>query len=103
MIRHLYCKRLPWITGHLLMGTVKDIVTRYAKVSACAPERPLTRFLYAVCYVLFTPLPLGLSKKYSFWHSNGYHVERRAGWDTHGLVCSAIFALFMGHADIAFL
>ncbi|BGP00043.1 Isoleucine--tRNA ligase, cytoplasmic [Rhodotorula toruloides] len=34
--------------GHLLMGTVKDIVTR-------------------------------------FWHSNGFHVERRFGWDTHGL------------------
>jgi len=34
--------------GHLLMGTVKDIVTR-------------------------------------FWHSNGYYVERRFGWDTHGL------------------
>ena len=32
-------------TGHLLMGTVKDIVTR-------------------------------------FWHSNGYYVERRFGWDT---------------------
>ncbi|GAA5837845.1 hypothetical protein JCM11251_004675 [Rhodosporidiobolus azoricus] len=34
--------------GHLLMGTVKDIVTRFA-------------------------------------HSNGFHVERRFGWDTHGL------------------
>ncbi|KEP49591.1 isoleucyl-tRNA synthetase [Rhizoctonia solani 123E] len=34
--------------GHLLAGTVKDIVTRYA-------------------------------------HANGYHVERRFGWDTHGL------------------
>ncbi|KAK4054669.1 isoleucine--tRNA ligase [Microbotryomycetes sp. JL221] len=34
--------------GHILMGTVKDIVTRFA-------------------------------------HSNGYHVERRFGWDTHGL------------------
>jgi isoleucyl-tRNA synthetase len=33
--------------GHLLMGTVKDIVTR-------------------------------------FWHSNGFYVERRFGWDTHG-------------------
>ncbi|KAM0753633.1 isoleucine-tRNA ligase [Meredithblackwellia eburnea MCA 4105] len=34
--------------GHILMGTVKDIVTRYA-------------------------------------HSNGFYVERRFGWDTHGL------------------
>ncbi|POY75658.1 putative Isoleucine--tRNA ligase [Rhodotorula taiwanensis] len=34
--------------GHLLMGTVKDIVTRFA-------------------------------------HSNGFYVERRFGWDTHGL------------------
>ncbi|BGP16782.1 hypothetical protein JCM10213_002176 [Rhodosporidiobolus nylandii] len=34
--------------GHILMGTVKDIVTRFA-------------------------------------HSNGFHVERRFGWDTHGL------------------
>ena len=34
--------------GHLLAGTIKDIVTRYA-------------------------------------HGRGYHVERRFGWDTHGL------------------
>lgn len=34
--------------GHILAGTIKDIVTRYA-------------------------------------HQNGYHVERRFGWDTHGL------------------
>lgn len=34
--------------GHLLTGTIKDIVTRYA-------------------------------------HQCGYHVERRFGWDTHGL------------------
>ncbi|GAA97385.1 uncharacterized protein L969DRAFT_94442 [Mixia osmundae IAM 14324] len=34
--------------GHLLMGTVKDVVTRFA-------------------------------------HSNGFHVERRFGWDCHGL------------------
>ncbi|KAL5256444.1 hypothetical protein ACHWQZ_G011623 [Mnemiopsis leidyi] len=34
--------------GHLLAGSVKDIVTRYA-------------------------------------HQNGYHVERRFGWDCHGL------------------
>ncbi|CEP18571.1 hypothetical protein [Parasitella parasitica] len=34
--------------GHLLAGTIKDIVTRYA-------------------------------------HNTGYHVERRFGWDTHGL------------------
>lgn len=34
--------------GHILAGTVKDIVTRYA-------------------------------------HQNGYHVERRFGWDCHGL------------------
>ncbi|KAI5478373.1 hypothetical protein MNV49_005224 [Pseudohyphozyma bogoriensis] len=34
--------------GHLLMGTVKDVVTRFA-------------------------------------HSSGKHVERRFGWDTHGL------------------
>ena len=20
-----------------------------------------------------------------YWHQNGYHVERRFGWDTHGL------------------
>lgn len=34
--------------GHILAGTVKDIVTRYA-------------------------------------HQQGYHVERRFGWDCHGL------------------
>lgn len=34
--------------GHILAGTIKDIVTRYA-------------------------------------HQQGYHVERRFGWDTHGL------------------
>ena len=34
--------------GHILAGTIKDIVTRYA-------------------------------------HGRGYHVERRFGWDTHGL------------------
>ncbi|KAH8927176.1 isoleucyl-tRNA synthetase [Atractiella rhizophila] len=34
--------------GHLLLGTVKDVVTRFA-------------------------------------HTNGYHVSRRFGWDTHGL------------------
>ncbi|KAK4015854.1 hypothetical protein OUZ56_030826 [Daphnia magna] len=34
--------------GHILAGTIKDIVTRYA-------------------------------------HQNGFHVERRFGWDTHGL------------------
>uniref|UniRef100_A0A0C9QTI3 Isoleucine--tRNA ligase, cytoplasmic n=1 Tax=Fopius arisanus TaxID=64838 RepID=A0A0C9QTI3_9HYME len=34
--------------GHILAGTIKDIVTRYA-------------------------------------HQKGYHVERRFGWDTHGL------------------
>lgn len=34
--------------GHILAGTIKDVVTRYA-------------------------------------HQQGYHVERRFGWDTHGL------------------
>ena len=34
--------------GHILAGTIKDVVTRYA-------------------------------------HMSGYHVERRFGWDTHGL------------------
>ncbi|XP_014208707.1 isoleucine--tRNA ligase, cytoplasmic [Copidosoma floridanum] len=34
--------------GHILAGTIKDVVTRYA-------------------------------------HQRGYHVERRFGWDTHGL------------------
>lgn len=34
--------------GHILAGTIKDVVTRYA-------------------------------------HQTGYHVERRFGWDTHGL------------------
>eukprot|EP00111_Clytia_hemisphaerica_P015991 TCONS_00047295-protein len=34
--------------GHILAGTIKDIVTRYA-------------------------------------HQSGFHVERRFGWDTHGL------------------
>lgn len=34
--------------GHILAGTIKDILTRYA-------------------------------------HQSGYHVERRFGWDTHGL------------------
>lgn len=34
--------------GHILAGTIKDIITRYA-------------------------------------HQTGHHVERRFGWDTHGL------------------
>ena len=34
--------------GHILAGTIKDIMTRWA-------------------------------------HQNGYHVERRFGWDCHGL------------------
>jgi isoleucyl-tRNA synthetase len=34
--------------GHILAGTIKDVMTRYA-------------------------------------HMNGYHVERRFGWDCHGL------------------
>lgn len=34
--------------GHILAGTIKDVVTRY-------------------------------------WHQQGYHVERRWGWDCHGL------------------
>lgn len=34
--------------GHLLAGTIKDVVTRYA-------------------------------------HQTGHHVERRFGWDTHGV------------------
>ena len=34
--------------GHILAGSIKDIVTRYA-------------------------------------HQSGFHVERRFGWDTHGL------------------
>ncbi|CAE7199011.1 IARS1, partial [Symbiodinium natans] len=34
--------------GHILAGTIKDVVTRYA-------------------------------------HQRGYHVERRFGWDCHGL------------------
>lgn len=34
--------------GHLLAGTIKDIVTRY-------------------------------------WHEQGFYVERRFGWDCHGL------------------
>lgn len=34
--------------GHILAGTIKDVVTRY-------------------------------------WHQKGYHVERRFGWDCHGL------------------
>jgi hypothetical protein len=40
-------KRLPHY-GHILAGTMKDIVTRYA-------------------------------------HQTGHHVERRFGWDCHGL------------------
>ncbi|KAJ2217957.1 isoleucine--tRNA ligase [Coemansia sp. RSA 487] len=42
-----FCTGLPHY-GHLLAGTIKDIVTRFA-------------------------------------HNTGHHVERRAGWDTHGL------------------
>ncbi|KAI9501839.1 isoleucyl-tRNA synthetase [Coemansia spiralis] len=42
-----FCTGLPHY-GHLLAGTIKDIVTRYA-------------------------------------HNTGHYVERRAGWDTHGL------------------
>lgn len=34
--------------GHILAGTIKDVVTRW-------------------------------------WQQNGYYVERRFGWDTHGL------------------
>ncbi|KAJ1735581.1 isoleucine--tRNA ligase [Coemansia sp. Benny D160-2] len=42
-----FCTGLPHY-GHLLAGTIKDVVTRYA-------------------------------------YNTGHHVERRAGWDTHGL------------------
>ncbi|KAJ2451557.1 isoleucine--tRNA ligase [Coemansia sp. RSA 2336] len=42
-----FCTGLPHY-GHLLAGTIKDIVTRFA-------------------------------------HNTGHYVERRAGWDTHGL------------------
>ncbi|KAJ2805982.1 isoleucine--tRNA ligase [Coemansia guatemalensis] len=42
-----FCTGLPHY-GHLLLGTIKDIVTRFA-------------------------------------HNTGHYVERRAGWDTHGL------------------
>ncbi|KAJ2492852.1 isoleucine--tRNA ligase [Coemansia sp. RSA 2050] len=42
-----FCTGLPH-HGHLLAGTIKDIITRYA-------------------------------------HNTGHYVERRAGWDTHGL------------------
>ena len=44
---NLTLKGLPHY-GHLLAGTIKDVVTRYA-------------------------------------HSTGHYVERRNGWDTHGL------------------
>lgn len=40
--------------GHILAGTIKDIVTRYA-------------------------------------HQTGHYVERRFGWDTHGLPIEYVF------------
>lgn len=51
--RYLFYDGPPFATGlphygHLLAGTIKDVVTRYA-------------------------------------HQSGYHVERRFGWDCHGL------------------
>merc|ERR1712013_134792 len=51
--RYMFYDGPPFATGlphygHLLAGTIKDIVTRYA-------------------------------------HQSGYHVERRFGWDCHGL------------------
>jgi isoleucyl-tRNA synthetase len=45
--------------GHLLAGTIKDIVTRFA-------------------------------------HQSGFHVERRAGWDCHGLPVSYFFNFISG-------
>ena len=52
-IRYSFYDGPPFATGlphygHILAGTIKDIVTRYA-------------------------------------HQNGYYVERRFGWDCHGL------------------
>lgn len=42
--------------GHILAGTIKDIITRYA-------------------------------------YQNGYYVERRFGWDCHGLPVVCLLAL----------
>ena len=61
--RYIFYDGPPFATGlphygHILAGTVKDIVTRWA-------------------------------------HQSGYHVERRFGWDCHGLPVVCIFKVML--------
>lgn len=50
--------------GHILAGTIKDIVTRFA-------------------------------------HQNGFHVDRRFGWDCHGL--PVVGGIFLSKNIVAFI
>ena len=63
IVRYTFYDGPPFATGlphygHILAGTVKDIVTRWA-------------------------------------HQSGFHVERRFGWDCHGLPVVSIYFWIM--------
>ena len=70
--RYVFLDGPPFATGlphygHILAGTVKDVVTRWA-------------------------------------HQSGFHVERRFGWDCHGLpVVSHITASFFVSFSFEFI
>jgi isoleucyl-tRNA synthetase len=53
--------------GHLLAGTIKDVVTRYfsphVQLEISVPTNTICRYA----------------------HQTGHYVERRFGWDCHGL------------------
>ena len=101
--------------GHLLAGSVKDIVTRY-KLNQHILMRSLSSFEYIfvqnikllevftfhtrlvftfhTLIVMEVPRLQFTSTSYykilntvlpRYAHQNGYHVERRFGWDCHGL------------------
>ena len=62
--RYIFYDGPPFATGlphygHILAGTVKDIVTRWA-------------------------------------HQSGYHVDRRFGWDCHGLPVVRVHTVIFG-------
>jgi isoleucyl-tRNA synthetase len=66
--------------GHLLMGTVK--VRRRFLLCLSGPFSAVPSFLPERFPHPASPLQDIVTR---FAHSNGFHVERRFGWDTHGL------------------
>lgn len=61
--------------GHILAGTIKDVVTRYAHQQGTLAGK---RHKYITNLIAFTP-------SFFVFLFEGYHVERRFGWDCHGL------------------